>query len=207
MRHNGLRTNAAFAARLPRLVAAFLATVFLMSGAAMAQTQKLPQVRIETTMGAIVLEINAARAPKTAENFLAYVKAGHYDGTIFHRVIPGFMIQGGGMDEKFKDKDSRQPVNNESKGGLPNDRGTVAMARTSQPHSATDQFFINVADNDFLNASAQHPGGFGYTVFGKVVSGLDVVDKIVGTPTGSGGPFPKDVPKTAVVIKSAKIVE
>jgi len=138
-------------------------------------------------------------------NFLQYVKDGHYDGTIFHRVIPGFMVQGGGFDPGFKQKATRDPIQNEAKNGLKNDLGTIAMARTSAPHSASAQFFINVKDNDFLNAAAAQDG-WGYAVFGKVVSGMDVVTKIAATPTGAGGPFRSDVPRAAVLIQSATVV-
>ncbi|HVO86952.1 MAG TPA: peptidylprolyl isomerase [Casimicrobiaceae bacterium] len=169
-----------------------------------------PQVDLDTTAGTIRIELYPDAAPKTVENFLAYVKAKHYDGTQFHRVIPGFMIQGGGFTADFTQKPTRAPVANESQGalkaGLANKVGTVAMARTSDPNSATSQFFINVADNAFLDyGSPQSPPG--YTVFGKVVKGMDVVDKIAKAPTGAGGPFPKDVPQQRVVIKQAKVVE
>jgi len=164
-----------------------------------------PQVDLKTSAGTIRLELYPAKAPKTVANFLQYVKDGHYDGTIFHRVIPGFMIQGGGFDGSFKQKATRDPIQNEAKNGLKNDLGTLAMARTSAPHSASAQFFINVKDNDFLNAAAAQDG-WGYAVFGKVVSGMDVVTKIAATPTGAGGPFRSDVPRAAVVIQSATVV-
>jgi peptidyl-prolyl cis-trans isomerase B (cyclophilin B) len=164
-----------------------------------------PLVDLKTNMGTIRLELYPAKAPKTVENFLQYVKDGHFSGTIFHRVIDGFMLQGGGFDKSYKQKPTRAPVENEGKNGLKNDLGTVAMARTSAPHSASSQFFINGKNNDFLNApNAQD--GWGYTVFGKVVSGMDVVTKISKTPTGSGGPFPTDVPREMVVIESATLV-
>ena len=164
-----------------------------------------PQVDLKTSAGTMRLELYPAKAPKTVANFLQYVKDGHYDGTIFHRVIPGFMIQGGGFDGSFKQKATRDPIQNEAKNGLQNDLGTIAMARTSAPHSASAQFFINVKDNDFLNAAAAQDG-WGYAVFGKVVSGMDVVTKIAATPTGAGGPFRSDVPRAAVVIQSATVV-
>jgi len=164
-----------------------------------------PQVDLKTSAGTMRLELYPAKAPKTVANFLQYVKDGHYDGTIFHRVIPGFMIQGGGFDGSFKQKATRDPIQNEAKNGLQNDLGTIAMARTSAPHSASAQFFINVKDNDFLNAAAAQDG-WGYAVFGKVVSGIDVVTKIAATPTGAGGPFRSDVPRAAVVIQSATVV-
>jgi len=164
-----------------------------------------PQVDLKTSAGTIRLELYPAKAPKTVANFLQYVKDGHYDGTIFHRVIDGFMIQGGGFDGSFKQKATRDPIQNEAKNGLKNDLGTIAMARTSAPHSASAQFFINVKVNDFLNAAAAQDG-WGYAVFGKVVSGMDVVTKIAATPTGAGGPFRSDVPRAAVVIQSATVV-
>ena len=170
-----------------------------------------PHVEFDTTAGKIVVELYPDAAPKTVANFLDYVKAKHYDGTQFHRVIGGFMIQGGGFTPDFKEKPTRPPIGIESeqssKAGLMNVPGTLAMARTSDPNSATAQFFINVADNKFLNFREATAQGYGYTVFGKVVSGMDVVDKIAKAPTGAGGPFPKDVPKEPVIIKQAVIVE
>ena len=163
-----------------------------------------PLVDLKTNHGTIRLELYPAKAPKTVENFLQYVKDGHFNGTIFHRVIDSFMIQGGGFDKSYKQKPTRAPIENEAKNGLKNDLGTVAMARTSAPHSASSQFFINGKNNDFLNAPGQD--GWGYTVFGKVVSGMDVVTKISKTPTGSGGPFPTDAPREMVVIESATLV-
>jgi len=164
-----------------------------------------PQVDLKTSAGTIRLELYPAKAPKTVANFLQYVKDGHYDGTIFHRVIDGFMIQGGGFDGSYKQKATRDPIPNEAKNGLKNDLGTIAMARTNAPHSASAQFFINVKNNDFLNAAAAQDG-WGYAVFGKVISGMDVVAKIAKTPTGPGGPFRSDVPREAVVIQSATVV-
>ncbi len=161
-----------------------------------AQAQK---VKLETSAGDIVIELDAAKAPKSAENFIQYVKAGHYDGTIFHRVISNFMIQGGGMTADRREKATRPPIALEARNGLVNTRGTVAMARTNDPNSATSQFFINVKDNDFLNA-AQSRDGNGYAVFGKVTSGMDVVDKIRNAPTGPG-----DFPNEPVVIKHATL--
>jgi peptidyl-prolyl cis-trans isomerase A (cyclophilin A)/peptidyl-prolyl cis-trans isomerase B (cyclophilin B) len=161
-----------------------------------------PQVDLKTNVGTIRLELYPAKAPKTVANFLQYVKDGHYNGMIFHRVIDGFMIQGGGYDKSYREKATRDSIPNEAKNGLKNDLGTVAMARTSAPHSASSQFFINGKNNDFLNA-ADAQDGWGYAVFGKVVAGMDVVNKIFKTPTGSGGPFPTDVPKQMVIIESA----
>jgi len=164
-----------------------------------------PQVDLKTNIGTIRIELYPARAPKTVENFLRYVKDGHFDGTIFHRVINNFMIQGGGFDKSFKQKATREPIQNEAKNGLRNDLGTIAMARTSAPHSASSQFFINGKNNDFLNA-ANAQDGWGYTVFGKVVAGMDVVMQISRSPTGSGGPFPTDVPREMVAIESVILV-
>ncbi len=164
-----------------------------------------PRVLLETSMGNITVELAPERAPITVRNFLAYVEKGHYDGTIFHRVIPGFMIQGGGFTADMNEKPTMQPIPLEARGGLPNDRYTIAMARTSYPHSATSQFFINVADNDFLNADRAQDGN-GYAVFGRVVAGEDVVDKIAGVKTGAKGMM-RDVPIEAVTIKSAKLVK
>jgi len=162
-----------------------------------------PQVELHIAdHGVITLELDAAKAPKSVENFLAYVKKGHYDNTIFHRVIPGFMIQGGGFEPGMQQKGTDAPIENEANNGLKNANYTVAMARTSDPHSATAQFFINVADNGFLNHTAPSAQGWGYAVFGKVVSGTDVVDKIKGVKTGRKG-FHDDVPKDDVIIEKA----
>mgnify|MGYP001054376364 CR=1 FL=1 len=161
-------------------------------------------IKLTTNHGVITLELDAEKAPKTAANFLAYVEAGHYDGTIFHRVIDGFMIQGGGMGVGMKEKATNAPIENEAGNGLKNDRGTIAMARTNDPHSATAQFFINVKDNAFLNHTAPSGQGWGYCVFGKVVEGMDVVDKIKGVKTGSKG-FHQDVPADDVVIQKAEV--
>ena len=152
--------------------------------------------------GVVTLELDQEKAPKSVENFLAYVKKGHYDGTIFHRVIPGFMVQGGGMEPGMKQRDCDAPIQNEANNGLKNANYTVAMARTGDPHSATAQFFINVADNGFLNHTAPSAQGWGYAVFGKVVSGMDVVDKIKAVKTGRSG-FHDDVPKEDVVMEKA----
>ena len=169
-----------------------------------------PLVDVQTSVGLIRIELYPSKAPRTVENFLQYVRDGHYNGTVFHRVIDGFMIQGGGFDGSFHQKQTRSPIRNEAdhavKAGLKNDVGTIAMARTSDPHSATAQFFINVNDNAFLNWGDPRGDGNGYAVFGKVVSGLDVVMKIARTPTGAGGPFPRDVPRSPMVIESMTIV-
>lgn len=203
-----------------------------------AAAQEAPKVKFATTAGDFVVELYPDKAPKTVENFLQYVKDKHYDGTIFHRVIGNFMVQGGGFDTSYVQKKTRAPVVHEgqealAKGGPKNVVGTLAMARTADPQSATAQFFINVKDNDFLNPTVIPPGDpvpkfeyqgkvyentpranlvnapqlFGYTVFGKVVSGMDVIDKMKATPTGPGGPFPTDVPKTPIVINSATLVK
>ncbi|HZE90263.1 MAG TPA: peptidylprolyl isomerase [Rhizobacter sp.] len=161
------------------------------------------KVKLATSMGDIVIQLNAEKAPKSVANFVQYVEAGHYNGTVFHRVIENFMIQGGGMTADMSEKTTRPPIPLESHNGLNNDRGTVAMARTANPDSATSQFFINVKNNDFLNSS-RAPDGNGYAVFGKVISGMDVVDKIRATPTGRKGPF-TDVPVTPVIIKQATL--
>ena len=155
--------------------------------------------------GTITLELDADKAPKTVANFLSYVQKGHYDNTIFHRVIPGFMIQGGGFEPGMQQKGTDAPIENEANNGLKNDTYTIAMARTSDPHSATAQFFINVADNGFLNFTAPTAQGWGYAVFGKVVGGTEVVDKIKAVPTGRKG-FHDDVPKTDVVIEKAVVL-
>lgn len=162
-------------------------------------------IKLTTNLGVIILELDAEKAPKTVANFLDYVKAGHYDGTIFHRVIDGFMIQGGGFLPGMRQKPTNAPIENEAANGLKNLRGTIAMARTSDPHSATAQFFINVADNDFLDFRAPSGNGWGYCVFGRVVEGMDVVDKIRSVRTGSRG-FHQDVPLEDIVIEKAEIV-
>lgn len=180
--------------------AAVLASVGLFAAALPAAAQT---VKLSTSMGDIVVALDAKAAPKTVENFVQYVKDGHYEGTIFHRVIDGFMIQGGGMTADLKEKPTRAPIPIESRNGLTNARGTIAMARTMNPNSASAQFFINVKDNDFLNAT-RSPDGYGYTVFGKVVSGMDVVDKIRAVPTGNAGMY-QNVPQTPVVIRKASL--
>jgi peptidyl-prolyl cis-trans isomerase A (cyclophilin A) len=181
----------------------FCAALTLGATAASAQGTA-PRVALETSEGRIVIELAPKEAPKTVDNFLAYVKAGHYDGTVFHRVIPTFMIQGGGFGPDMAERSTRPPIPIESKNGLKNARGTVAMARRGDPNSATAQFFINVVDN----ASLDYPSfdGHGYAVFGKVVEGMDVVDKIKAVPTGNRGPY-QNVPLAPVTIKSARIVK
>ena len=219
---------------------ALLSLAGLVSGllmAAQVAAQTAPKVKFVTTEGDFVVEVYPDKAPKTVDNFLQYVKEKHYDGLVFHRVISNFMVQGGGYDAKYNEKATRPPVVHEgrealAKGGAKNVVGTLAMARTNDPNSASSQFFINVKDNDFLNPTVIPPGDpvpeftfqgqtykntpraqllgaaqlYGYTVFGKVISGMEVVNKIKGLPTGSGGPFPTDVPKTPIVIKSASLI-
>jgi peptidyl-prolyl cis-trans isomerase A (cyclophilin A) len=215
-----------------------LALACLAAGITSAQAQDLPRVRFVTSMGDFVIEVYPDKAPKTVENFLQYVRDKHYDGTIFHRVIENFMVQGGGFDTNYVEKKTRPPVVHEGRealaaGGAKNVIGTVAMARTNDPNSASSQFFINVKDNDFLNPVPIPPGDpvakfeyrgqvyenvpranllgalqlYGYTVFGKVVSGMDVVNRIKAVPTGAGGPFRSDVPQTPVIVKSATLVK
>ena len=165
----------------------------------------MTRVRLDTTQGPIVLELDDENAPATVANFLEYVRDGHYDNTIFHRVIDGFMIQGGGMSPGMKQKPTRAPVANEAGNGLKNRKYTVSMARTSDPHSATAQFFINVADNEFLDYKGPSPQGWGYAVFGKVVEGADVVDRIRAVKTGRSG-MHQDVPVADVVIRKAEAI-
>ncbi|MEI7429319.1 MAG: peptidylprolyl isomerase [Betaproteobacteria bacterium] len=161
-------------------------------------------IKLHTNFGVIAIELDAEKAPESVKNFLAYAEAGHYDNTIFHRVIPGFMIQGGGFEPGMKQKPCKAPIKNEADNGLRNDTYTLAMARTSDPHSATAQFFINVADNEFLNFKMPNANGWGYCVFAKVVEGTEVVDKIKGVATGNSG-FHQDVPKEDVIIERAEI--
>jgi len=216
----------------------FLVLAAVVLGASTVLAQESPRVKFSTSAGDFVVELHPDKAPKTVENFLQYVKDKHYDGTIFHRVIETFMVQGGGYDAHYVEKKTRAPVIHEgrealAKGGLKNVVGTLVMARTNDPNSATAQFFINVKDNAFLDPTLIPPGDpvpkfeyqgrtyentpranllnapqlFGYTVFGKVVSGMDVVQKIKSMPTGAGGPFPSDVPKTPILINSATLVK
>ena len=224
--------------KISMLARTVIASIAICSVANSVLAETAPQVKFATTAGDFVVEVYPDKAPKTVENFLQYVKDKHYDGTIFHRVIPNFMVQGGGFDAKYAQKPTRAPVQHEGrealeKGGPRNVTGTLAMARTNDPQSATAQFFINVKDNAFLDPVLIPPGDpvprfeyqgkvyentpranlltapqlFGYTVFGKVVSGMDVVEKIKLTPTGAGGPFPTDVPKTPIFINSATLVK
>lgn len=190
--------------RLKLFVAGFAAWAgFCFSLAAFAAH---PMVEMKTNLGSFTLELYPERAPKTVENFLRYVKSGFYQGTIFHRVIDGFMIQGGGFDANLREKKTRAPIPNEANNGLKNEMYTLAMARTRDPDSATAQFFINVRDNDFLDHTAPTPSGWGYAVFGKVVKGQTVVMKIANVPTGPKGPLPSDVPQHNVLIEDAKLL-
>jgi cyclophilin family peptidyl-prolyl cis-trans isomerase len=198
-----------FYKQISRLALSMTAATAIYGVAFSTHAETAPQVKFATSSGDFVVELYPDKAPKTVENFLQYVKDKHYDGTIFHRVIGNFMIQGGGFDTHYVQKPTRPPVVHEGrealeKGGPRNVVGTLAMARTSDPQSATAQFFINVKDNAFLNPNAQ---SFGYTVFGKLVSGMDVIEKIKATPTGPGGPFGSDVPKTPILINSATQVK
>ncbi len=184
--------------------------LFLFSNLSFATENKMSdtqtKVKLTTTLGAIVIQLNGEKAPVSAANFASYVKQGFYDGTIFHRIIPGFMAQGGGFDTSFKQKDTTAPIKNEADNGLKNKRGTLAMARTNDPNSATAQFFINYKDNSFLDHTSPTPSGWGYAVFGEVIEGLDVVDAMTKQPTGNRGGH-QDVPKTDIVIEKAEIIE
>ena len=181
-----------------------LALTAMISVASLANAAGEPQVKLTTSMGDIVVQLNPEKSPKSVENFLQYVREKHYDGTVFHRVMDGFMIQGGGFTPDMQQKPTRAPIPLEASNGLKNDKYTIAMARTGDPNSATAQFFINVKDNDSLNAPK--PDGFGYTVFGKVVQGTEVVDKIRAVATGNKGPH-QNVPTTPVVIESATVIK
>lgn len=180
-----------------------LLLALLLSPAALAAN---PKVELKTTLGTIVIELYPENAPKTVENFLQYVKDHFYDGTIFHRVIPGFMVQGGGFTAHLQQKPTRPAIHSEAGNGLRNAVGTVAMARTADPHSATAQFFINVAENDFLDFKSPDDKGYGYTVFGRVTSGMDVVQKMLKVPTATAGPH-QNVPRQPIVIERARVLE
>ena len=166
-----------------------------------------PRVRMETTKGVVVIELYPDKAPKTVENFLRYVNEGKYDGTIFHRVIKRFMNQGGGFTPDFKKVETYAPIKNEADNGLKNKRGTIAMARTGDPHSATNQFFVNTVDNAFLDHTSKTPRGWGYCVFATVVDGMDVMDRIAKVPTGANGPFQQDVPMEEILIQKVSVIE
>lgn len=184
--------------------------LFLFSTLSFATENKMSdtqtKVKLTTSLGAIVIQLDNAKAPVSAANFADYVKSGFYDGTIFHRVIPGFMAQGGGFDTNFEQKETKAPIKNEADNGLKNARGTIAMARTNDPHSATAQFFINLKDNGFLDHTSPSSSGWGYAVFGEVIEGMDVVDAMAKQATGNRG-MHQDVPKTDIVIEKAEIVE
>jgi len=207
LRHLSLlvsRRHALIALVAATLTAAALPISGLSDDVTLADDGPSPQILLETSLGDITLELDRARAPGSVENFLEYVDGGYYDGTVFHRVIEGFMIQGGGFTESLMKKATRAPIDNEADNGLSNRKYTIAMARTSEPHSATAQFFINHVDNTMLDHSAKTPRGWGYTVFGRVVDGQDTVDAIAETATGAAGPFGSDVPEETVLIRSAR---
>ena len=189
------------------LLITFTSLFFLISSVNAADETTQKRVNLETSEGNIVLELDMTRAPVTVLNFLKNVRSGYYDGTIFHRVIKDFMIQGGGFTPQMERKEGNATIINEANNGLSNLRGTIAMARTNDPHSATAQFFINTVDNPFLNHTSKTPRGWGYAVFGKVVKGMNVVDKIRNIRTGPNGPFPTDVPLKMVLIQKATIIE
>ena len=170
----------------------------------MSETQ--PRVKFETTAGDFIIELNAEKAPITVKNFITYVNEGFYNGTVFHRIIPGFMAQGGGFDSSYKQKATHDNIKIEADNGLKNDRGTVAMARTGVPDSASSQFFVNYKDNDFLNHTAKTSQGWGYTVFGKVVEGMDIIDEMANAPTGNRDGH-QDVPKTDIIIEKAEVIQ
>lgn len=184
--------------------------LFLFSTLSFATENKMSdtqtKVKMTTSQGAFVIQLDHLKAPVSAANFVDYVKSGFYNGTIFHRVIPGFMAQGGGFDSSFAQKDTKAPIKNEADNGLKNKRGTLAMARTNDPNSATAQFFINYKDNSFLDHTSPTPSGWGYAVFGEVIEGMDVVDEMAKQPTGNRG-MHQDVPKTDIVIEKAEIIE
>lgn len=188
------------------LLCGLLSFCLCSSLAAHGAQQAAPAVKLETNYGDIVVRLDPRKAPVTTENFIHYVRSGHYDGTVFHRVIRNFMIQGGGMTADMKEKRTGSPIHNEADNGLLNRKYTIAMARTGDPHSATSQFFINTRDNSFLDFKAQTPQGWGYAVFGKVIKGQDVVDKIESVATGSRGVH-EDVPLSPVIIKKAYVLE
>jgi len=191
------------------LVAGALFTLAVcMTDDADAQTSSVtkPQVQFKTSMGEFTVELEPERAPKTVANFLSYVREGHYDGTIFHRVIKNFMVQGGGFTTDYRQKPTKGPIANEADRALPNERGTIAMARTGDPNSATAQFFVNVVSNGFLNHTSKTVQGWGYTAFGRVTDGMNIVVRMSMVETGRGGPFDTDVPKSPIVIEKATIV-
>lgn len=184
----------------------WLMTLIFVAASLLTAQANAESVRVETSLGDIVIELNREKAPVSVENFLKYVNQGFYNGTVFHRVIKGFMIQGGGFTQTYQKKQPNPPIKIEADNGLKNTRGSVAMARTMDPNSATAQFFINVVDNGFLNHRDKSIRGWGYAVFGKVTEGMDIVDKIRAVQTGPGGPFPKNVPKQPVIIKKVSVI-
>jgi len=190
--------------RFSRLLTAALLSWGILSSALAAAAN--PQVEFKTNVGSFVAELYADKAPATVDNFLRYVNDGFYKGTIFHRVIPGFVVQGGGFSKDFQQKPTREPVKNEAANGLKNETATLAMARTSDPNSATAQFFINLKDNSSLDHRAPNPREYGYTVFGRVVKGMDVVQRIAAIPTGASGPFPAEVPQQTVIVEETKVL-
>lgn len=192
--------------RLRRALFVALAAALTITALPASGSNEMTKVKMTTSMGVIEIEVDNAKAPISAANFIEYVKGGFYDGLIFHRVIPGFMVQGGGFEVGMTQKETRAAIENEADNGLKNDYGTLAMARTGDPHSATAQFFINVKDNEFLNFKGKNPQGWGYAVFGKVSSGIEIVEKIVAVETGSKGPY-QDVPVEDVIIEKAEVVE
>jgi len=186
------------------ITACIITLLFAVNSSAFASS---PRVLMETTKGPVIIELYPDKAPKTVENFLRYVKAGKYDGTLFHRVIKRFMNQGGGFTADFSKVETFAPITNEADNGLKNTRGTIAMARTGEPHSATNQFFINTVDNTFLDHTSKTPRGWGYCVFGTVVDGMDVMDRISRVATGAGGPFQQDVPMEQILIQKVSVIE
>jgi len=192
-----------------RILSQFLvlcAALILFTGCNAMSESKNPVVTLETTKGNIIIELYPEKAPETVANFIQYVQDGFYDGTIFHRVIPNFMVQGGGFTDDMSEKSTREPIKNEANNGLANENGTIAMARTPNPHSASSQFFINVKDNAFLDFQNETPNGWGYCVFGKVSEGMDVVSSIVAVPTGNHG-MHQDVPVEPIIIMKASVAE
>jgi len=192
-----------------RILSQFLvlcAALILFTGCNAMSESKNPVVTLETTKGNIIIELYPEKAPETVANFIQYVQDGFYDGTIFHRVIPNFMVQGGGFTDDMSEKSTREPIKNEANNGLANENGTIAMARTPNPHSASSQFFINVKDNAFLDFQNETPNGWGYCVFGKVTEGMDVVNSIVAVPTGNHG-MHQDVPVEPIIIMKASVAE
>jgi peptidyl-prolyl cis-trans isomerase B (cyclophilin B) len=186
------------------ITACIIALLFALNSSAFAAN---PRVLMETTKGPVIIELYPDKAPKTVENFLRYVEAGKYEGTLFHRVIKRFMNQGGGFTADFNKVETYAPITNEADNGLKNTRGTIAMARTGEPHSATNQFFINTVDNTFLDHTSKTPRGWGYCVFGTVVDGMDVMDRIARVATGAGGPFQQDVPMEQILIQKVSVIE